>query len=86
MFRPQIGINTNTAPHQSNPTRANHWDTNGLGPLVVGVGASATRLVPPPVGVGIAITTDILSRAANHMPINSPMPNVPMNPNWVTRN
>ncbi len=85
MLRPQFGINSNAAPQQPDPAGTNHWDTNGWGPLVVGVGASATRLVPSPVGVGITITTDILSRAANHMPMNSPLPNVPMNPNWVSR-
>lgn len=88
MFRPQFGINANPAPNQPNQpdqSRPNQWNSNGIGPLVIGVGASSMRMIPPPVGVGITITADVLARAANHLPVNTPMPNVPMGPNWVPK-
>ncbi|WP_413721945.1 hypothetical protein [Sodalis sp. RH23] len=83
MIRPQFGITPNPACNQPNPVGNTNYNTNGLLPLGIGIGTTVMRAIPTPVGVGIAVATDVLGRAANHMPISAPMPNVPMNPSWV---
>jgi len=83
MIKPQFGVNNNSSSQQPDLSKSTNYNTNGLLPLAIGTANTALKLTPAPVGVGIGLAIDLLSRAAEHMPISTPIPKVPMNPNWV---
>ncbi len=83
MIKPQFGVN-DSSTQQPDSSKSTNYNTNGLLPLAIGTANTALKLTPAPVGVGIGLATDVLSRAADHMPISTPIPKVPMNPSWVS--
>lgn len=49
--------------------------------LIVGSISTIAKL-PTPISLAVGVTTELAIQAAPHMPVNVPMPQVPMGPTW----